>query len=180
MKRSTIVIILIGIPLLLYTSYVGLIFSRGIEHQILAATTQDTYPLVPKQLAMAYLKYGPNPSQSRTKMGRPALSYASAGLGIVGNDDDVYKTTQILIERGANVNELNEGMTPLHEALLYGDIELIEILLSAGANPEAVITANNSAKGLNAFQFAKLLESKDTEKYKLITELLNKVGSDET
>ena len=175
MKRKiTVVIILIGLPILVYASYVGLVFSRGIDYQILAAITEDSYPMIPKRLAMAYLKYGPISIQDKTNTERSPLSFALAGVGIVDNDKDVYKTVEILIDRGANVNEYNEGLTPLHEAVLFGDIELIRILLSAGAVPEAVITSNNSAKGLNAFQFAELLESKDSEKYKPIVEFMEK------
>ncbi len=134
--------------------------------------------MIPRPLALAYLKYGPISIQDKTSHGQPPLSFALAGSGIAGDDTDVYKTIEILINRGANVNEYNDGVTPLHEAVLFGDIELIKILLSAGANPEAVITRNNSANGLNAFQFAELLESKDSEKYKPVAEFMKKITKD--
>ncbi len=44
-----------------------------------------------------------------------------------------------LINQGVSLDELDEsGHTPLHWAVFRGDIELVEILLKAGANPNVI------------------------------------------
>jgi uncharacterized protein len=44
--------------------------------------------------------------------------------------------SRLLVDRGAPVNDTQEGgFTPLHEAALNGDTELVSLLLGAGADP---------------------------------------------
>lgn len=50
--------------------------------------------------------------------------------------------TEKLIARGLDVNEADGyGVTPLHEAALRGRVELAEVLLDAGADPNAKLAA---------------------------------------
>jgi len=54
-----------------------------------------------------------------------------------------YPLAELLIKKGAEVNTAverapgAEGLTPLHLAAAYGDLRLVKLLLSKGANPSA-------------------------------------------
>ncbi|MCJ1346302.1 hypothetical protein MMC31_004517, partial [Peltigera leucophlebia] len=44
----------------------------------------------------------------------------------------------MLLEKGANIEATNKkGRTPLHSAVIHGQVEIVQILLAKGANPEA-------------------------------------------
>src|SRR5207244_3348887 len=45
-----------------------------------------------------------------------------------------------LIENGADVNAAEGGYSPLHAAVLRGDLALVKSLLAHGANPNGVLT----------------------------------------
>ncbi len=62
-----------------------------------------------------------------------------------------------LLEAGGNVHERDEdGRTPLHMAVFNGSEEIVELLLSAGANPNAQdkkgVTALNTARSFNGLE----------------------------
>lgn len=46
---------------------------------------------------------------------------------------------KLLLDKGANVNKItvNDKLTPLHFAVMMGDVEVLELLLKRGANPKA-------------------------------------------
>jgi ankyrin repeat protein len=47
-----------------------------------------------------------------------------------------FSCLQLFLEKGANVNMVNGcGLTPLHEAVNRGEIEICQILLKTGSNP---------------------------------------------
>lgn len=64
--------------------------------------------------------------------GRTALMYASSG--------DFSETVDLLVKRGAEVNVQGtlEGFTPLMTAAAEGLVEVVRVLLAAGANPDLV------------------------------------------
>jgi len=70
-----------------------------------------------------------------------------------------------LIERGADVNALHEGATPLYRATLAADVEIVELLLSRGADVNApssdrdlpLRTANRFANAQGAFEVVERL-----------------------
>ncbi len=66
------------------------------------------------------------------------------------------------IARGESVSQVSQGVTPLHEAVLYGDLQYLDLLLDAGADVRA--RANNSsrlASGLTPLEFClKLLKKR--------------------
>ena len=66
---------------------------------------------------------------SRNALGARPLHSAAAGRHI-----DV---SRLLVERGADVNAAQHGgYVPLHQAAQHGDLELVELLLAAGAKPD--------------------------------------------
>ncbi len=46
-----------------------------------------------------------------------------------------WATVRVLVEQGAAVNQTRGGMTPLHWASYWGDLETVDLLLGAGADP---------------------------------------------
>jgi hypothetical protein len=65
------------------------------------------------------------------------------------------------IERGESMNRLSQGLTPLHEAVLYRDAQYLEFLLGAGADDCARADQRaKSAAGLTPLEFCLRLEEK--------------------
>jgi hypothetical protein len=65
------------------------------------------------------------------------------------------------IARGESVNQLSQGLTPLHEAVLFQDARYLEILLTAGADVRTKAESSaKSASGLTPIEFCLKLEEK--------------------
>jgi ankyrin repeat protein len=69
---------------------------------------------------------------------------AHSGNGAVG---------ALLLERGADSNAAAVGYTPLHAAVLRGDLGLVKALLKHGANPNRSITRGTPSRRANGHQF---------------------------
>lgn len=72
------------------------------------------------------------------------------------------RATELLrhfIARGEPVNQLSQGLTPLHEAVLFGDAQYLDILLGAGADVRA-----KAASGLTPLELCLHLEEKRASK----------------
>ncbi len=69
---------------------------------------------------------------------------AHSGNGAVG---------ALLLERGADPNAAAVGYTPLHAAVLRGDLPLVKALLKRGANPNRFITRGTPSRRANGHQF---------------------------
>jgi len=52
----------------------------------------------------------------------------------------------LLLEHGANPNADGAGYTPVHAAVLRGDVPLLEALLARGANPNAKLTRGTASR----------------------------------
>lgn len=83
--------------------------------------------------------------------------------------DNAYKINEFLISSGANVNaRADDGMTPLHIAVCWCDLQTIKLLVSKGADVDA-----KDNRGITPYKMAVLLrESK-------IADLLRKFRNDE-
>ena len=69
---------------------------------------------------------------------------AHSGHGAVG---------ALLLEHGADPNAAAIGYTPLHAAVLRGDLTLVQALLKHGANPNRQITRGTPSRRANGHQF---------------------------
>jgi ankyrin repeat protein len=87
------------------------------------------------------------------------------------------KIAELLIAHGANVNVRNDiGWTPLHVAAHYLNLEIAELLLKAGADPNAQRIGYDNATPLHyAFYYT---ESNDYEKECMMVKLLLDHGAD--
>ena len=68
----------------------------------------------------------------------PAGSSTLAVAALSGHGD----VAALLLEHGADPNAAAGGYAPLHAAILHRDARLVEALLSAGADPDARVTAS--------------------------------------
>lgn len=71
-----------------------------------------------------------------------------------------------LIENGTNINQKSCGMTPLMYAARQNKTEIVELLISRGANLKT-----RSDKGLTALQYAE--QSKAVDSYNVIAKAMN-------
>ncbi len=73
-----------------------------------------------------------------------------------------YDLLRHMIERGEPLNAHSDGLTPLHEAILFKNERLLDILLEAGANPRTrAVAPGKPYHNLNSFQFLNYLEAKN-------------------
>lgn len=169
-SKITIAFLLFGL-LVAYCVYVSSVFSRGVSHQIVAATTKDSYRAIPNKLALYYLYYGPTPAMT-TKLGQPVLSFSIAGCGLGADCEKTIEVIDILIEKGADLNRTYDGMSLICEAVLLGEIVIVKALLERGADLNTPIDRQGSpVNGMNADQFVNFLVTKDPERYKEIEAL---------
>ncbi len=61
------------------------------------------------------------------------------------------ETVKKLIDRGANINEMSNGMTPIMYAAKFNRTEILKLLIAKGANLKA-----KSAKKMTALKYAEL------------------------
>lgn len=72
-----------------------------------------------------------------------------------------YELLRYFIERGEPLNELTNGLAPVHEAIIFKNPRYLEILLSSGADPGIKIdTPGKPYDGYNAMQFLDFLENR--------------------
>lgn len=67
-----------------------------------------------------------------------------------------FETVKKLIERGADVNEKSNGMTPAMYAAKYNRTDILELLISKGANLKV-----RSDKKMTAIKYAELHGAKE-------------------
>jgi uncharacterized protein len=72
---------------------------------------------------------------------------------------------KLLIDSGADINAREDGNTPLMWAAFRGHVDIVELLLANGADPEITddtgkITAAQMARGKNQYTIRELLKNK--------------------
>ncbi|MDD2671058.1 MAG: ankyrin repeat domain-containing protein [Syntrophales bacterium] len=98
------------------------------------------------------------------EMGNTALILASTGVLYEGGGS--AETVGVLLEHGADVNRSNdEGVTPLIGAAARGNIEVVRVLLAAGADREARIFFGRD-RGETALSLA--IRNKHTETARIL------------
>ena len=71
------------------------------------------------------------------------------------------------------MNGYYNGLTPVHEAVLYANVDYLHALLELGADPNLPIDMQEKDyHGFNAFEFAVFLEARNPEMYQAIRAVL--------
>ena len=87
-------------------------------------------------------------------MGEKPLHKVSGGE--YRSQEDGVRVTQLLLERGADVNtRRNDQQTPLHAASYFGNVEIVRLLLDQGADPEATAKGDMGSKPLHQVSYGK-------------------------
>lgn len=94
---------------------------------------------------------------------KPVINYIVAGYGEPTTDDEYAERLIVTYQAsGCDINEYDTtGLTPLHDAILFSQPELVRFLLANGADP-GVPTRTRRAwdHGLGAAEFALLIDDK--------------------
>lgn len=97
------------------------------------------------------------------------------GKGDSHSEKRTYEIIKFLIKKGEPLNDRYNGMTMVHEAILYDQPKYLQMLLDAGADPKITIEREGKkSHGLDAFEFAELLESMNPGGYQGIKAVLDK------
>ena len=95
-------------------------------------------------IARVLLDGGAAPN-SKGNLGRIPLHSVAAG-GYLYSKDDGIRVAQLLLERGTDVDALDEdNTTPLYLASFYGKVELVRVLLDSGATTNSKGTQGRTA-----------------------------------
>ena len=113
----------------------------------------------------------PYNNRTNSLFGLEPMPLISAALGRRGPDEtDAYATVEndkmlllmdVFISKGESMEERWSGLTALHAAILYGDLQAVELLVELGADLDARIERpEGAAAGMNSLEFVELLYSK--------------------
>ncbi|HSR62942.1 MAG TPA: hypothetical protein VLN56_06020 [Gammaproteobacteria bacterium] len=93
----------------------------------------------------------------------PLVNWAGRTLGLSSKKADarMMEVLKILIDRGLPIDQMADGLAPVHEAILFYKPEYLRLLLEAGADlNQRVQRPGAGSDGLDAFQFYELVVSK--------------------
>ena len=107
----------------------------------------------------------------------PLIMWAGRTLGNGDSQSEkrAYEIIALLIKRGEPLNDRCNGMTVVHEAILYRQPRYLTMVLDAGADPHITIQRKGKkSHGLDAFEFVELLESMNPGGFQAIKQILGK------
>jgi len=140
--------------------------SKPLGNLINAAIRRKLYPNIPTAVIFRYLKsarYDSNGQLPNSTL--PYLNFTLFGYGQPpfnsSRDNRALHVAKILIKRGANVNAIdaNSGRSPLHEAVLMNQHEVVKFLLKHKADPMLKVKRPKSKfHGMNALEFALFMQ----------------------
>ena len=165
----------------LAAAYVGLAawsMHDDIGVAILAITTDDSYPGIPKPLAEAYLRYGHyDPNSLLPRRGPPAFYFICAGYGMVNTQNGkVLELSSLLAHRGADVNAAFDGLTSLHGAIIANEPGLVRHLLALGADSRVrVMPSGKPYDGMTALELARYFSSRKNRDLREVIAILEQV-----
>ncbi|XP_047050842.1 uncharacterized protein LOC124656081 isoform X1 [Lolium rigidum] len=115
-----------------------LVLSLGLSPLICAI-----YGTAPKRIVELLLDRGAKPDIPSTE--------GFTVLHVLATKQDPFGIADILLSRGANVDSMSSEGTPLHFAAHCGNLEMMEVLLKYGANPNRVVQSSYAPLTLALF-----------------------------
>ena len=109
--------------------------------------------------------------------GTPYIIWVGRGIGMNGEEADNRLMTvgRELISRGISVNSVHEGLTAVHESILFNNPGWLELLLKNGGDTKVKINKPDSkANGLNAVEYFNLIKSRNGHDMSGVEVVLNK------
>jgi len=178
--------LVIGLGMLLVGAFVGIpiIFLASLNPEaLIIASTTNSYKM-PQSISRAYLKCCANIDPAfRTSTGQTSLQFTLAGIELEGSSrDNIFEVANHLIQKGVNMTAIQEpiGLTVLHDAVLFNDLEVVKFLIDQGINVN--VPAGGKYAGVTPLQFVYLLKKKSSKLEPLpdrtsIIEVLRKHGA---
>lgn len=153
------VTLLTAVLIVLYACYCFLILNAGASHLILGATGKVKYKFIPSRIHLLYLyiyDYGDVESDLRDQ---PLISFALAGCEVGTDCIETKEVIKVIALRGREDLELRyQGLTRLHEAILYGNLNMVKALISLGSDVNSIVKKPESNfDGLSAYELSAFL-----------------------
>lgn len=147
---------------------------------VIAVDAQGSWSLNPysknfmplsSSMAMRILKNSEYPYSHCSELSRGMGSCHISHIAWVGrmmdkNQPEAVKRglelIQYFVSRGEPLNEKSNGLTPIHEAILFNNPKYLDALLKAGASP--LVKSDPNSKGraaLDAYEYLQLLDTKE-------------------
>jgi ankyrin repeat protein len=125
----------------------------------------DSY-LVSPDMAVWMLESFDWPYRNRDAFWAPPLHQSiTAHSNTIGSPDDASRLLHLvkaMLTRGEDIDAYSESYTPLLLAILHCDLEIVQLLAEAGANPELrFMKPGSPADKMNALEFAAYLQTKE-------------------
>jgi len=120
-------------------------------------------------------------SESVGVCGMPRISYVGAGIGMGQGLERHFDLISFLVRRGDSLGAVNhEGLTPLHDAVLFKEKEYVTFLLEQGASVQTLTSApGKQYDGLDAIEYAEfLLKKRNDPALAAILDILRKHAHD--
>jgi hypothetical protein len=157
-------------------------FSRTPAMAIQAYASSDSAS-VPAALGGAFLRWFDYDPNSNVLSEQPLLHFACAKFGEAGSDrEKALHVVRLLVANGAYLDSRYNGLTPLHESVLYSaddkSVELVRTLLAVGADPALRISRpGKQIDGLTVPEFAEFLADKRPAAMRETVQLLRQAAS---
>ncbi len=142
--------------------------------------SKDCY-LVRQDTAVAILKNWDWPYERRnsTFAGHMPLIHRAISARAVADpadaaaNDRLFTLLEAFVARGLSIDEEWDGYSPLHQAILFGDTRVVELLLREGADLDKPIDRPGKAShGLTAVEFVELMYAKSPDDYAGVRDLV--------
>ena len=113
-----------------------------------------------KNMDYPYKKCPPN----KISCSIPLIMWAGRGFETFKHgQENIKKLIKHFVQRGYSVNESYKGLTPLHESVLFKNIEYCKLLLSLGADKELRVNRPETKyHNFTALQFYEFIKSKES------------------
>ncbi len=129
------------ISLCIYAGALWFLLQTNAAIPVLAYTTDDSYPWVPRSLALYYFKRSGYKPDLDLVRGKPVLHFVINGYGLTASSHEadtekarVSRLAAVLLDRCANPDLSSDGLTPLHLAVLGNASAIADLLIENGAN----------------------------------------------
>ncbi len=145
-----------------YSFYVA--SKKPLERLIRSVIARNLYPSISKPVIFRYLEIGQYDANGIVANSTlPYLNFSLFGYSRRRplQNTRVLEVARILVSKGADINgiDVNSGRTPLHEAILMNNIEVVKFLLKHRADPYLRVNQPKSKfHGMNSLQFSIFME----------------------
>ncbi len=152
--------------------------SDEIEHALICLTNKSCARFAESEETIFILKR--DLQTYRTSTGQTPLHFIFASIDSTTTSSDLERTFSLarkLLERKIDINAQGpKGLTVLHDAVLFDNIEVVKFLIKNGAKVSQT-AGSGKFQGMNALKFANYLQQKVTKPNR--TKIIEILGTNE-